>query len=272
MKRTVAAAVLGTIAACSAFFAATGPAYAASCSASQITVVVQFPSRTEIGCSAGNVGSGYDALRSAGFSYTLATGNGAGAICGIDGYPRTTCASMPPANAYWAYFRGKPGGGWTYSTVGGGSSNADPGTVEGWRFQDTSTSTPPSSPPPGPANPSPTSAPTKKPVVTPTRSPGSAPTRLVAPDATATATGSAVADSSPSASANASDLPLTGSPTVGASTSATAPTDATLAAGPAETSVEDSASSGGLSWIWGLVLLGVLAAAGGGTVLLRRRG
>lgn len=272
MKRTVAAAVLGAIVACSALFASSAPAYAASCSSSQITVVVQFPSRTEIGCAAGNAGSGYAALEAAGFSYTLATGNGAGAICGIDGYPRTTCPAMPAANAYWAYYRGKPGGDWTYSTVGGGSSNPDPGTVEGWRFQESSKSTPPSTPPPGPAAaPSPTSAPTKKPSAKPTRAPGGSAPTLAAPDATATATGSAAAGS-PSASANASDLPLAVSPTGSAITPSAGPTDSTAQAAPAAASTAEAGSSGGMSWIWGLVLLGALAAAGGGTVLVRRRG
>lgn len=271
MKRTVAAAVLAVIAVCSALFAAPGPAYAASCSASQITVVVQFPSRTEIGCAVGTADSGYAALTSAGFQLSYATGNGAGAICGIDGYPRTNCASMPPANAYWAYFRGTPGGGWKYSSIGGGSSNPDPGTVEGWRFQESSTTTAPSTAPPAPAAPSPTSAPTKKPSPKPTRGPGSSATTPVAPDATSTGTGGATVGSSPSASA--SDLPLTASPTATVADRSADPsaeaTDEAVASGTSESSAADS--SGGLSWIWGLVLLGVLAAAGGGAFLVRRR-
>lgn len=270
MKRTVAAAVLGTIAACSALFAISGPAYAATCSASQIPVVVQFPSRTEIGCAAGNADSGYAALRSAGFQLSYATGSGAGAICGIDGYPRTNCPSMPPANAYWAYFRGTPGGDWKYSSVGGGSSNPDPGTVEGWRFQESSTTTPPSTAPPAPAAPTPTSAPTKKPSSKPTRPTGGSSATPKAPDASVTPTGGATASpGAPTATTTASDLPLTASPSDSSSIPATDPTDSTLAAGP-ESAAPDSESSGGLSWVWGLVLLGALAAAGG-TVLVRRR-
>src|SRR5205085_11538103 len=104
------------------------PAQAAACSGtSGVTVLVQFPDRTEIGCAAGDPSSGYQALGRAGFHLTMATGSGTGAICSINGYPDHACPAMPPGDAYWAYFHGKPGGSWTYSTTGGGGYNPKPG-------------------------------------------------------------------------------------------------------------------------------------------------
>lgn len=257
MKRTVSAAVLGAVVLGFAALVGSTPAYAAGCSASQITVVVQFPSRTEIGCAAGNVASGYAALESAGFAITYAVGNGSGAICSIKGYPSKQCVSMPPADAYWAYFRGEPGGDWTYSTRGGGSSNPDPGTVEGWRFGDGAK---PDLEPPAPTAPSPTSAPTAKPTKKPT---GHGATTPVAPDATASV--SATATGTPTATATASDLPASGAPV----TPTNGATNAVIASSDDEPA--DTDDSDGVSWVWGLVLLGVFAAIGGGILFTRRR-
>lgn len=271
MKRTVPALVMVVLGLLGGTLVATpAPAYAESCSSSQITVVVQFPDRTRIGCAPGDAASGYAVLRQAfGDDFiTYAQGTGAGAVCRLDGFPsNNNCGRMPPANAYWAYFKGKPGGGWTYSTVGGGSSNPDPGTVEGWRFQDSDAQKAPSISPPGSTQPAPSSSPTSKPGGQPTQAGGSKPTRTPdAPDATATASGtptaSPTATAIPTASASAGDLP-SGTPT---STDA----DASSAPAGASSSTGDD-SSGGLSWVWGLVLLLLLAGAGG-VVALRRRG
>lgn len=248
------------------------PAQAAGCTGGTgVTVVVQYgDGPTEVGCAPGDPSSGYDALEDAGFSITYAQGNGAGAVCRLNGYPSANnCGSMPPADAYWAYFHGEPGGAWTYSNVGGGAYNPKPGTVEGWRFAGNA-DTPPDLPPP--ANPvKPTAAPTKKPTTKASPRPGSSgsvgtPTTGPSASSTPSPTVSATA----TASVGATDDPTldpSGDPTL-------APTS-----GPTVVAVDEPGSlpdgdskRGGLSWIWGVVLIGGLAAAGGATALARRRG
>lgn len=252
-----------------------GPADAAACSGtSGVTVVVQFPDRTETGCAPGDPSSGYQALKWAGFEVVLATGSGAGAICSIDHYPDHDCPAMPPQSAYWAYFHAQPGGSWSYSSVGGGSYDPKPGTVEGWRFGSGSA---PSSPPPG-TKPSPSPTASSRPAGTPTARPTTAPTSGSPAGGTPATGGTAVAapratagtPSGPDASASA-----TGTPSTGASS---APNDGSVpsgqgaeAAGSLPKSPLRTESSGGGSWIWGVLLVGVLGAAAGTTAVRRRR-
>lgn len=235
------------------------PAQAAACSGTTgVTVVVQFPDRTQIGCASGDPASGFDALTSAGFTPTHVGGSFGAALCQIDGYPSNPCPRMPPANAYWAYFHAKRGGSWSYSNAGPGSFDPAPGSVEGWRFG--GSDAPPTTSPPGVAAPAP--KPRPKPTLTPTKKPASTPT--VSPTATpaARATASASVAAKPAATENVTTAPPT-------------PTGAVpvRAVGVNEKSVPAaSTSSQGSSWIWGVVLIVGLGAAVGATVLRRRRG
>ncbi len=234
------------------------PAQAAACSGTTgVTVVVQFPDHTSVGCAPGNPANGYDALTAAGFSTVLAQGNGAGALCTIDGFPANTgCHNMPPANAYWAYFHAKRGGSWSYSNDGGGSYDPTPGSVEGWRFG--SGQAPSTAPPAAIAakpkpRPKPSAHPSAsvKPVVT---SPSAKPSKLAT-----------VSPSAPTSTATA------GSALGGPGPSLTAPTVIQNQAAGATDKQAPAPSSHGGSWIWGVVLLAVLVAAGSTTAVRRRR-
>ncbi|WP_183407065.1 hypothetical protein [Nocardioides marmorisolisilvae] len=250
------------------------PAQAAACSGSSgVTVLVQFPDHTEVGCAAGDPVSGYQALSKAGFSLTFATGNGTGAICSINSYPDHACPSMPPQSAYWAYFHAKPGGSWSYSSTGGGSYNPKPGTVEGWRFGGGSA---PTSAPPGTA-----STPTPKPTSTPSR-PVSHPTSgasnpVVKPDSTGHAS-SGSTPTAPDATASTSGRPTdpeataTGGPTAQATDDVAAPDQATDAADSVENkAVRDGGSGGNRSWVWGVVLVVLLGGAAAAKSVSRRK-
>jgi len=104
------------------------------------------PSRrcVEVGQSA----TGYDVLIAAGHTLRIESGF----LCAIDGVPATGCGNRPDfGGAYWRYFHASPGGGWTYSTVGGGGYRMPPRcAIEGWRFATSATEVviPRLSPPP----------------------------------------------------------------------------------------------------------------------------
>lgn len=237
------------------------PAQAAACSGTTgVTVVVDFGSHTSVGCAPGDPANGYDALNAAGFSTVLAQGNGAGALCRIDGFPTgSTCSSMPPANAYWAYFHAKRGGTWAYSDTGGGSYDPAPGSVEGWSF---GSGKAPSTAPPAATRaikPTPKSTPKPKPTVSAHATP------VVGPVAT-----------SPTPTKHPTPAASTSTASTGPAPNGPGPslTPTTMiqnrAAGAAEKQAP-AASSHGVSWVWGVALLAVLAAAGSVTAVRRRR-
>lgn len=272
MKRTLLAALLLGGSAVPAALALAGPAEAAACSGtSGVTVVVQFPDgHTETGCAPGDPSSGSQALQSAGFSVAYVSGSGF--VCRIDGAPASDpCDRTPPKSAYWAYFHAQPGGSWSYSSSGAGGYNPKPGSVEGWRFGDGDA--PSTAPPGGAAPPTPKPSTTPKPTPRPTPRPSST---VAAPDSTGTP-GAAAPSGSATASGTATDTPTssaTGTPTPGApETAPTADaTDLTSSSGPVSTDDAPAASSSsGVSWVWGVGLLAVLAAVGG-AVAIRRRG
>lgn len=241
-----------------------GPAEAAACSGSSgVTVVVQFPDRTEIRCAEGDPSSGFDALVRAGFAVTRVT-KFPGAVCRIDGVPASDpCVNMPPANAYWTYFHAQPGGEWNSSSVGADGYNPKPGSVEGWRFGDGDE---PSTSPPG-------SAPTPKPSTTPR--PTSAATRQPStPKPSASSTSGAVVAAPGSTSGASAGSTPTGTATASTTAEPSAtPTETTSENGPVvEEPADDLArASGGASWVWGVGLLTVVVAIGG-AVAYRRRG
>ncbi len=69
---------------------------------------------------------------------TLALVQNGGAVCAIDGVgcPAADCfcqCKNPAASCtYWAYFHGRPDGGWDYDQAGPGNTTVVPGAVEGW--------------------------------------------------------------------------------------------------------------------------------------------
>lgn len=259
-----------------ALLVAPAPAQAAACSGtSGVTVVVQFPSGPVVRCAPGNPSSGYEALTSAGFSLTYAQGSGAGALCRIDGQPgNVNCGAMPPANNYWSYWHAKPGGSWSYSSIGGGGYDPAPGSVEGWVLGDGGSA--PSIRPPGGSTPTPTPKPTPKPTPRPTAKPTRVPvipptTAPTTPGSTSTtATPGTTPTGTPSGSATTSTTATAGSsPTTSASTAT-----ATAAAGSsvsASAGASEKTGGGGLSWIWGVAMVAILGVAAGVTAAVRRR-
>jgi hypothetical protein len=112
-----------------------------------VSVVVDFGAWHKISCAPGDPVSGAAALRGAGFTLTMVQ-RFPGAICRINGRPtvaQDACVVMPPATRYWSYWHAVRGGKWTYSTLGPGSYNPKPGTVEGWSY---GAGTPPTPAPP----------------------------------------------------------------------------------------------------------------------------
>jgi hypothetical protein len=92
-----------------------------------------------VGCALGEQADGVEALQNAGFQLEGTAGYGLAFICRIDGEPtpaETPCTTTPGSGAYWSYWRGKPGGRWSFSGVGAKSpqSRSPVGSVEGWSF------------------------------------------------------------------------------------------------------------------------------------------
>ncbi len=101
-----------------------------------VLVVVDFgDGEAQSRCAPGDPDSGEAAMRTAGFEIT---NNQAGLVCQIDAVP-PDCPASPPLDAYWSYWHAELGadgsvGQWSYSTVGAGTHDPAPGTVQGWRF------------------------------------------------------------------------------------------------------------------------------------------
>ena len=117
-------------------------AQAAPCRArAGVTVVVQYgdPAGASVGCATGDPATGLDALKSSGHRYTFVPRQ-PGFVCTIDARPDP--CNNGPANAYWSYWHARPGGAWSYGSIGAGSYDPPLGSVEGWSF---GSGTPPSS-------------------------------------------------------------------------------------------------------------------------------
>jgi hypothetical protein len=154
----------------------TAPAAAAACTQDTgVTVVVDFATLgggTQTRCASGDPTSGLAALRAARFTPTRAAQEPGYFVCRIDGKPADDpCQRTPPADAYWSYWHAKPGGTWSYSSLGPADHDPKPNTVEGWAF---GAGKPPSSPPPRPVE---AAAPTQAPSP-PARSPSAAATAV----------------------------------------------------------------------------------------------
>jgi hypothetical protein len=95
--------------------------------------------KVAVGCALGEQSDALEALKHAGFTPAGTANYGLAFICRIDGEPTLAeqeCESTPPADAYWSYWRGKPGGQWSYSTYGVTSpkTRSPVNSVEGWAF------------------------------------------------------------------------------------------------------------------------------------------
>ncbi len=111
------------------------PAEAARCAGtSGVSVIVDqkaFGKPVAVRCATGNPTSGLDALTKAGFTYSFVPRQ-PGFVCRINARPNPCNGAL--AWAYWSYWHGTRGGGWTYSSAGAGGYDPAPGTVEGWAF------------------------------------------------------------------------------------------------------------------------------------------
>ena len=92
-----------------------------------------------VGCALGEQPDALEALEHAGFAPEGTASYGFAFICRIDGEPtpgEQACATTPPANAYWSYWRGQPGGKWSYSSFGSTSpkTRSPVNSVDGWSF------------------------------------------------------------------------------------------------------------------------------------------
>lgn len=134
-------------------------------------------------CAPGDPPTGLAALERAGHAYGFVP-RIPGMVCTIDARPDP--CNGAPADAYWSYWYAEAGGSWTYASVGAGSRDPAPGTVEGWRFGDGST--PPGTPPPAaqaPPAPAPAPSPDAPAASQPAPSAGTG-TTTPGPDADAT--------------------------------------------------------------------------------------
>ena len=289
--------------------AAATPAQAAAgdCTANGgVAVVVDYGAiRSDIVVRCANrPSSGWAALTSAGFEVTPA---GQGFVCKINFEPAAaTCASTPPATAYWSYWYALAGqSSWTYSALGATSRTPPAGSVDAWRFGRTdiggSYGQPGITPaqargdqpdPPAPVDPTPTPPPATTeapPAPAPATPAPVAPapvTTSAAPRSPGAASGSASGSGSTSGSAapTGSDAPAT---TAG-ETSSTSTTSKTSSAPPSGSSsgtgsasprivevqpLSADASTGGGSAVPTVVGVALVAALGGagGFVAWRRR-
>lgn len=228
-----------------------------------VTVVVDFGglgAGTQVRCVPAVPSTGLAVLVEAGFAVTPVTTLPA-FVCRIDGLPDASaesCATTPPATAYWSYWIAPRGGSWTYEPVGASGSTPTAGTVEGWRFVTGNTPQPPGiEPPPPPA--APTARPTPAPTARPTVAPPAATPRptTTQPPSTATPTPSSSPTPRPTASATATATP-TPRPTA----------TATDRPAPAPSPPPPPTPDGPIGTVIGL---GLVAAIGAAALVVRRR-
>jgi hypothetical protein len=93
----------------------------------------------------------YAAMHAAGFRTTGDGTDGPAFVCRIDDEPPTSeqsCATTPPADAYWSFWYADAGqNAWAYSEQGAMDFEPQPGSVTFWIFGSTDTRPPASDPP-----------------------------------------------------------------------------------------------------------------------------
>ena len=245
---------------------AAGWSNGACATSSGVTVVVDFTALdagVAIRCVPGAPGSGIVALADAGFG-VVQVATMPGFVCRIDGRPgpdAESCATTPPANAYWTYWTASRGGAWAYSPAGPAGSRPAQGGVEGWTFTTGETAAPPSVAPPLPApaaTPRPTVAPTARPATPAT--PGPTP---LASDGVA----SPMSTPAPTVAPTATPVAVASARSQIATPSAT-PSLAPSAAGAPERSSSGGSLGGPVGTMAGI---GLLVAVGGGALVMQRR-
>lgn len=277
MRRVAAAAAAGVVL---ALVAPAPPAQAASCEeGGGVTVVVDFAGLgggVPVRCAAGDPTSGLDALVDAGFTPTRAAQQPGYFVCRIDDKPASDpCQRTSPSDAYWSYWHGTPGGGWSYRNSGPAESDPRPGQVEGWAF---GAGAPPSVPPPAAS-----AKPAPPPAADPPPAAGTAPTtpetgssaprgaasRQPAAPATPPAVSTAPADPALAAPVSPTGAPVTPSATTSPAEARDdgRPTGDDLEAGRVATRTDDGSPAGAIA-AGGLV---ALLAAGGWHAWRRRR-
>lgn len=125
------------------------PAYAGSTAAGAaadgtgcVGVVVDFTRLgvgVQTGCAKNDPASGLEALTGAGFTFTPRPRDYL--VCQINGQP--ACEDTTSDN-FWSYWHREPGSSaWTYSSVGPASHDPEPGSTEGWVWQEGGKAAPP---------------------------------------------------------------------------------------------------------------------------------
>lgn len=280
---------------------ALAPAAATSgyCTGAGVNVLVDFTGQgggiTRACAPQGAGGSAWNAFEQAGVSLTPVQ-RYPGAVCRVDGRPAdASCVNMPPQNAYWGFFTSR-GGGWTYASVGPNSYRVADGDTIAFAWQ-SGTQRAPAAAPATPHR-APAPSPTARATTAPHRHAHAAPSRTAntttpraGTSTSAAASGSAPAGSrSPSTGTKPTGGPpghrvrahhvpaATSKPTAPSRPTATptAGSDASAAAAPSAASTTPVTStaattSGGVPW-WAPVLVLVLLAGAGGAVAWRRRG
>jgi hypothetical protein len=240
---------------------------------SGVTVVVDFTAvdaGVVIRCVPGAPRSGIAALADAGFAVVQVT-TMPGFVCRIDGRPgpgAESCATTPPADAYWTYWTASRGGDWAYSPAGPAGSRPAQGAVEGWSFTTGETATPPSvaPPPAAAATPRPTVAPTARPVAPATPGTTAAPASTPGPTVALTATPVA----SPRSGGATPPAPPSATPLATPSATPALATE-TAAASPPAGPGHSSSSGPGDGPVGTVAGIGLLVAVGGGAVIAQRR-
>ena len=263
-----------------------GTAEATTCSAQQVTVVVQYLGGAQVTrCTSGDPGTGVEALTSAGFSYQYSPRE-PGFVCTINGNPGNRDCMKPK---YWAYWHASaPGAVWKYSSEGAGTYNPAPGSVEGWRFDcgaapGAASTCAASSPKPSPKpTPKPSPKPTPAPSSQSTAGSGARADSGASPGTTAKAKKAAAkaevkakkanvkakakvekAKQKPAAAAAAASASATPSP----NSSDIANASASQSAPPAS----EPARRGTLPWWWGAIALVLIGGTAGAVTVVRRR-
>ncbi len=263
-------------------------AYAAPCTGdSGVSVVVDFNGLgggVQQVCVSGGGGDAASSLfPAAGFTLNYASRQ-PGFVCRVQGKPASDpCVNTAPADAFWGlWWSDGDASSWTFSSLGAASLKIPNGGMVAFSWDAESGTAPPSA---SPSHPDP--SPTPEPDPPPPNDGGSGPDQPAAPDGSAApgSTPSDTPDGSPSASPGAEDgkkgkgdngkgdkgKQKKPKATPGATPTTPATTDTELAADQGSAVADPPADSDGLPGWVAPALIGVLFAAAGIVLLVRRR-
>lgn len=263
-------------------------AYAAPCTGdSGVSVVVDFNGLgggvQQVCVSGGGGDSASSLFPAAGFTLNYASRQ-PGFVCRVQGKPASDpCVNTAPADAFWGlWWSDGDASSWTFSSLGAASLKIPNGGMVAFSWDAESGTAPPSA---SPSHPDP--APTPEPDPPPPNDGGSGPDQPAAPDGSTPpgSTPSDTPDGSPSASPGAEDgkkgkgdngkgdkgKQKKPKATPGATPTTPATTDTELAADQGSAVADPPADSDGLPGWVAPALIGVLFAAAGIVLLVRRR-